>query len=61
MQRKGKKENLNLKYVTIIDPATGQFEITQYENKCVISIANLVETMCLDRYTRPKENVYEQG
>ena len=45
----------------MIDPATGQFEITQYENKCVISTANLVETICLDRYTRPTENVYEQG
>ena len=31
--RKGQKENLNLKNVTMIDPGTGWFEITQYDNK----------------------------
>ena len=29
----------------MIDPVTGWFEITQYEYKKAISIANLVETM----------------
>ena len=29
--RKEKKENLDLKAVTMIDPVTGWFKITQYE------------------------------
>ena len=42
---KGKKENLNLKAVTMIEPLTRWFVISQYNDKRVISIANLVETM----------------
>ena len=34
----------------MIEPVTGFFEITQYENKIVKSIANLVETKWLIRY-----------
>ena len=37
----------------MIDPVTGWFEITQYNNKIVISIANLVESMWLSRYPIP--------
>ena len=37
IHRKGKKENLKLKAVTMIDPVTGQFEIAQYEDKRTIS------------------------
>ena len=33
--RKGQRENLNLKSVTMIDPVTGWFKITQYDDKCV--------------------------
>ena len=44
IRRKGKKENLDLKVVTMIDPVTGWFEIAQYDDKNAISIANLVET-----------------
>ena len=44
IRRRNKKENLHLKSVVIIDPVTGLFEIAQYEDKIVISIANLVET-----------------
>ena len=43
-KKKLQKQNLNLKYVTMINPMIGWFEITQYDNKIVISIANLVET-----------------
>ena len=46
---KGHKENLNLKDVTVIDPVTGCFEITKYNNKIAISTTNLVETMWLSR------------
>ena len=44
--RKG-KETLILKSVTIIDPVTGWFEVTQYNDKKVTTIANLVKNMWL--------------
>ena len=31
--RKGKKENLHLKSVTMIDPVTGWFEVLRYDDK----------------------------
>ena len=37
----------------MIDPVTGWFKITQYNNKIMISIANLVETKLFSRYPRP--------
>ena len=45
----------------MIEPVTGQFEITKYDDKIVISIANLVETMWLTIYPRPMETTYNQG
>ena len=44
----------------MIDPVTGWFEITQYDNKGAISIANLVETMWLTRYPITTEITYDQ-
>ena len=44
IRRKGQKENLNLKAVTMIFPVTRWFKITQYDNKRAIPIVNLVET-----------------
>ena len=38
------RDPLILKAVTMIDPVTGWFEITQYNDKKVMTIANLVET-----------------
>ena len=61
VRKKGKKENLHLKSVTMINPVTGWFEIAQYEDKIEISIANLVETMWLSRYLRPVEIMCDQG
>ena len=40
--RKGQREILHLKSVTMIDHVTGWFEITQYNNKIAISISKLV-------------------
>ena len=40
----------------MIDAVTGWFKIAQYEDKRAISIANLVETMWLSRYPRPKKS-----
>ena len=45
----------------MIDPVTGQFKITQYDDKRALSIANLVETTWLSRYSRPMEIMYDQG
>ena len=44
----------------MIDPVTGWFEITQYDDKIAISIANLVETTWLTGYTIPMEITCEQ-
>ena len=51
IKRKGWKDKLHLKAVTMIYHVTWWFEITHYNNKIAISIANLVETTCLSRYT----------
>ena len=45
----------------MIDPVTGWFEITKYDNKRAISIANLVETTLLNIYHIPMEITYDQG
>ena len=45
----------------MIDPVTGWFEVTQYINKKVMKIANLVETTWLVRYLWPVEIMYDQG
>ena len=42
IRRKG-KEDLICKCVTMIDPATGWFEIQQYDDKQSITVANIVE------------------
>ena len=45
----------------MIDPITGWFEITLYNDKKATSIVNLAETTCMVRYPRPVENMYDQG
>ena len=45
----------------MIDPVTGWFEVTQYNDKRLMEIANLVETTWLSRYPRPMDITYEQG
>ena len=42
IHRKVKNKDLILKYVMIINPITGWFYITQYEDKYAITITNLV-------------------
>ena len=53
MCRKVKKKDLILKAVTIIDAIMGWFEIMQYYNKRVLTIANLVETTWLTKNPWP--------
>ena len=52
IRRKG-RDYLILKAVTMIDPVTGWFEITQYNDKKYMVIANLVETTWLVQYPWP--------
>ena len=52
---KCKYRYLNLKFITVIYPITGWLEITKYDDKNAISIANLVETTRLARYHRPEK------
>ena len=59
LRMKGQKQNLNLKYVTMIDPVTRWFEIMHYNDKIAMSILNLVETTCLSRYPIRMEITYK--
>ena len=45
----------------MIDPITGWFEVTQYNNKKAMTIANLVETPWLVLYPWPVEITYDRG
>ena len=45
----------------MIDPVTGLFGITQYDDTIAVSIANLIETTWLTRYLTPTEITYDQG
>ena len=54
------KENVHLKYDTMIDPVTWWFKITKYDDKILISIANLVVIAWLTRYPRPMEITHDQ-
>ena len=45
----------------MIDPVSGWFEITQYNEKITISIANLVENTWLSKNPGPMEIMFKQG
>jgi len=59
--RRKNKTQLTCKCVTMIDPATGWFEIHQYDDKRAISIANIVEQQWLTRYPWPSMITFDQG
>ena len=52
IRQKG-QSNLICRAVTMIDPATGWFEISQYDDKRSITVANVVEQEWLARYPWP--------
>ena len=60
IKRQGKPE-LTLWCVTMIDPATGWFEMREIPNKEAITIANLVEQTWLTRYPWPQILTYDRG
>ena len=60
MKRKRKKD-LTLWCVTMIDPATGWFEIKTIPSKRADVIANLVEQTWLSRYPWPTQIIFDRG
>ena len=61
IERKGKKD-LELWCVTMIDPATGWFEIKQVPGtKRADIVANIVEQVWLNRYPWPQKVVLDRG
>ena len=59
--KKGGRKLPQLKCVTMIDPATGWFEIKQYSDKQSITVANIVEQEWLTRYPRPSLITLDRG
>ena len=60
IRRKGKPP-LECKCVTMIDPASGWFEIHQYDDKKSITIANIVEQEWFSRYPWPTHVIFDRG
>ena len=60
IRRKGKKD-LVCRCVTMIDPATGWFEIQQYDDKKSITVANIVEQEWFSRYPWPTQITFDRG
>jgi hypothetical protein len=60
IRHKGKAP-LKLQCCTMIDPATGWFEIAQYDDKRSITIANIVEQSWLSWYPWPTQIVFDRG
>ena len=55
------KSQLICRCVTMIDPATGWFEIHQYDDKRSITVANIVEQQWLSRYPWPTRITMDRG
>jgi hypothetical protein len=60
IKRRGKK-NLVLWCVTMIDPATGWFEMKEIPNKDSNTVANLVEQTWFTRYPWPTQIIFDRG
>ncbi len=61
IRRKKPHEDLICKCITMIDPATGWFEIHQIPDKRSDTIANIVEQEWLARYPRPTQVTFDRG
>jgi transposase InsO family protein len=59
--RRTDKTTLVCRCVTTIDPATGWFEIHQYNDKMSITVANIVEQEWFSRYPWPTQVTYDRG
>ena len=61
IRQRGKKKPLVCKCCTMIDPATGWFEIAQCNDKRSITIANIVEQEWLAIYPWPTQLIFDRG
>ena len=55
------RKTITLHCVTMIDPATGWFEMTPVEEKEALTVADAVERTWLCRYPWPQEIIYDRG
>jgi hypothetical protein len=60
IRRKGNKE-LVCRCVTTIDPATGWFEIQQYDDNQSITVAIIIEQEWFSRYPWPTQVTFDRG
>ena len=60
IRRKGQPD-LICRCVTMIDPATGWFEIHQYDDKRSITVANIAEQEWFSRYPWPTQVTFDRG
>ena len=60
IRRKGKND-LVCRCVTMIDPATGWFEMHQYDDKRSITVANIAEQEWFSRYPWPTQVTFDRG
>jgi hypothetical protein len=60
LKRKGKK-NLILHCLTMIDPATGWFEMAEVKDKSAFEVAEKAEIIWLTRYPWPTQIVLDRG
>ena len=61
MRKNGTQPTLVFWALTMIDPATGWFEMKTIENKTADNVANIVENLWLSRYPWPQMIIYDQG
>ena len=59
--KKKKEKDLILHCVTMIDPATGWFEMKEIPNKRADEIANIVEQTWFTRYPWPTQIIFDRG
>src|SRR5687767_12483623 len=60
IRRKGQPD-LVCKCVTMVDPASGWFEIHQYDNKRLITMANIAKQEWFARYPWPTQVTFDRG
>ena len=56
-----RKEPLRLEFFTMIDPVTRWFKVTQYFERKIMMITNLVETTLLSRHPCPLDITHNSG
>ena len=55
------KHDFELRCLTMIDPATGWFEMVRLPDKTAISVAQLAEITWFTRYPWPQKIIYDRG